>query len=278
MGLGIDFGYHLTFGSRVEFVNGFLTVNPFDYNRFFTNFESWVVHIAGFVWNHFILSIHNTFTGSDMDDFFNRLFRNLFRSCWISDFQLTLSGPSSCDFFVSFHASLNNFLFAQWKSIIFNNFSCVWDFDVFFFRYGAFDTAVNNLGAHVFGNMLRCRNWISYFLTFLGLVGCQNFFFTCHSFDGDFFFPFHHAFILDDFSSKRNWFLFGLSGLTTDTDMNDFINRFFDDMFTVSCLIWRGRLWYFFKGVAFLSFGFTNFENTWRSPRNGVVFKSEGIR
>ena len=166
-----------------------------------------------------------------MDDFFNWFFRNLFRSRWISNFQLALSGPCTGDFFVSFHASLNNFLFAEWQGVIFNDFSRVWNFDVFFFRHRTFDTTVNDLGAHVFGNMLRCRNWISYFLAFLGLVGGQNFFFTRHSFDRDFFLTFHHAFIFNDFSSKWNWFLFGFRHGATNTDMDDFINRFFDDAF-----------------------------------------------
>ena len=156
MGLGIDFRHDLAFGERVEFVNGFLTVDTFNYHHFFTNFKRRVINIAGFIRNHFILSIHNTFTGSHMDDFFNRLFRNLFRSRWIPNFQLALSGPCTGDFFVSFAARLNNFLFAEWKCIVFNDFSCVWQFDVFFFRYRAFDTTVNNLGTHVFGNMLRC--------------------------------------------------------------------------------------------------------------------------
>ena len=166
-----------------------------------------------------------------MNDFFNRLFRNLFRCRWITNFQLTLSGPCTSDFLVSFDTCLNNFLFAKWKTVVFNDFSCVWQFDVFFFRYRTFDTTVNNLGAHVFGNMLRCRNWISYFLAFLGLVGCQDFFFTRHSFDRDFFFTFHHRFIFDDFSCKWNWFLLGFRHGTTNTDMDDFIYRLFDDPF-----------------------------------------------
>ena len=164
-----------------------------------------------------------------MNDFFNRFFHNLFRSRWIPNFQLALSHPCTGDFFVSFHASLNNFLFAKWKCIVFNDFSCVWQLDVFFFRYRTFDTTVNDLGAHVFGNMLRCRNWISYFLTFLGLIGGQGFFFTNHSFDRDFFFPFHHGFIFDDFSCKWNWFFLGFRNLTADTYVNDFIHRFLDD-------------------------------------------------
>ncbi len=62
---------------------------------------------------------------------------------------------------------------------------------------------------------------------------------------------------------------FGLSGLTTDTVPDDFINRFFDDTFTsleLSYLAWPVLV---FKGVGFASFGFTNFENTWRSPATG---------
>ena len=193
-----------------------------------------------------------------MNDFFNWLFRNLFRSRRVSDFQLTLSGPCTGDFFVSFATRLNNFLFAEWKAVIFNQFRCVWQFNVLFFRYGTFDTAVNNLGAHVFGNMLRCRNWISYFLTFLGLVGCQNFFFTNHSIDRDFFFPFHHGFIFDDFSSKWNWFFLGFRHSTTNTNMNDFVHRLLDDIFRGRCFSWScGLLWYLFKCIHFCSFGFT---------------------
>ena len=183
-----------------------------------------------------------------MDDFFNWFFRNLFRSRRIPNFQLTLSNPCTGDFLVSFATCLNNFLFAKWKSIIFNQFGCIWQFDVFFFRYRTFDTTVNNLGAHVFGDMLRCRNWISYFLTFLGLVGDQNFFLTCHSFNSDFFFPFHHTFILDDFSSKWNWFFLRLSHGTTDTYVNDFIHRFLDDTarFIAGCFSFR-----YCEGISF---------------------------
>ena len=213
-----------------------------------------------------------------MNDFFNRLFRNFFRRGWVTNFQFTLSSPCTGDFFVSFHASLNNFLFAKWKCIVFNDFSCVWQLDVFFFRYGTFDTTVNDLGAHVFGNMLRCRNWISYFLTFLSLVGGQDFFFTNHSFNGDFFFPFHHGFIFDDFSSKWNWFFLRFCHGTTDTYVNNFIHRLLNDVFSGSCF---GRscwlLWYSFKCIHYFSFSFTYHQQPRNITGNRIVLESEGV-
>ena len=115
-------------------------------------------------------------------------------------------------------------------------------------------------------------------MTFLSLVGCQNFFFTGHSFNGDFFFPFHHGFIFDNFSSEWNWFLLGFRHGTTDTYVNNFIHRLLNDVFSGSCF---GRscwlLWYSFKCIHYFSFSFTYHQQPRNITGNRIVLESEGV-